>query len=156
MKKLILVCTLAAPFALSAVGEDDVKPLTQQQIDQILDQAERDGFKVRSDSSNAFDTRVDDPMVIRPDRFDMFSDTEVFCNETEKLGAGPTIIPLDEQGAPDAAQLPEHCSLKHNTVARDLPGVERRTIRAVPTPVPEEKMKTLSEADTVDEPASDE
>ena len=153
MKKIIIPCALVAVLALPAFSED-VKPLTQEQIEQILDEAEKDGFKVRPDRVDGRGSGTDNPMVIRPDKIDMFSDTEVYCNDTERLGTGPTIIPLDKKGAPDPDQLPEHCTLKHKLVARQkIPEAPQPVLDNVPKPEVREQMKTLSNTDTVDEPA---
>ena len=141
MKKIILTCALAANFALLAAAED-VKPLTQKQIDQILEQAEKNGDLSQSDPKARM-------VIITPNNVDMFSDTDVFCSDAAKLDDGPTLIPLNDRGQPDADQLPEHCTLKHKLVARDNGSEERITVRSATPAQP-----TFS--DTVDEPASGE
>ena len=141
MKNLIIAFSIALMVCVPAKSED-VKPLTQEQIDQILEQAEKNGDLSQSDPKARM-------VIITPNNVDMFSDTDVFCSDAAKLGDGPTLIPLNDRGQPDADQLPEHCTLKHKLVARDNGSEERITVRSATPAQP-----TFS--DTVDEPASGE
>ena len=156
MKKFLIIAA-AAMFCFPAMADKqfEERVLTEDEIRELLDQAEGDGVFTRHTVIEGLAGGVDPGIVIAPDQFDMFSDTSVLCAQPEKFGAAPSTLPLGDTGEVDASLLPEHCSLMHKLVARKNLGTQTRRIRRVqPGEDVVDQLKPLSEADVVDEPAA--
>lgn len=116
MKHLIAI-TASLMFCFSSFAED-VKELTPEQIEQILEEARKNGFGAERPNIIALD--VENPMLITTDGFEKLSDSGVWCTQSDTHGdVISTDIPLTDAGEIDQDSLPDNCSVMHKLVARE-------------------------------------
>ena len=158
MKKLIIAAA-ALSITVPAVAEDTgdgSRILSQEEIEELLDEAREEGYVVRAIDVKEVqsDFGIDSDMVIDPSgEFDLFADAEVHCSESELPGIELGDLPTDKYGKIDPSGLPEDCAILHKLVARLRNQPSPQILRQVPPEITDNGIKNLSEADTLDEPS---